>query len=128
MFFISSKKLFSFSNLFRNLNSHWSLVSGPFVFDNFVYWKRLGSKEERKLPFLRLFDNPLSKCLTFKIIACNDCSGLFTKIIKGSGTTFCCTFSAWFFYKKFFIWYSTNGQRFNVINFFLLKISNKMFY
>ena len=58
-----------FLNLFCNTNSDCSLVPGPF-FDKFVYWKRLGSKEKRNLPFLRLFDNHLSKNLTFKIISC----------------------------------------------------------
>ena len=32
--------------------------------------KLLGSKEKMKLPFLRLFDNHLSKYLAFKIISC----------------------------------------------------------
>ena len=60
-----------------------------------------------KLPFLKLFDNPISKYFTFKIVlyiekifACNDCFGLFTKIKKRSGTSFSCTFSASFFYKN----------------------------
>ena len=35
-----------------------------------------------------------------KNFACNDCFGLFTKIKKGSGTSFWCTFSAWFFPKN----------------------------
>ena len=44
-----------------------------------------------------LFRNIL---LLKKFLACNGCFGLFTKIIKRSGTSFCCTFSAWFFYKN----------------------------
>ena len=53
------------------------------------------------LSFLRLFDNPLSKYIVLKqFLACNDCFWLFTKIIKRSGTSFCCTFSAWFFCKN----------------------------
>ena len=32
--------------------------------------------------------------------ACNGCFGLFTKIKKGSGTSFWCTFSVWFFHKN----------------------------
>ena len=35
-----------------------------------------------------------------EFLACNGCFALFTKIIKRSGTRFCCTFSAWFFYKN----------------------------
>ena len=33
--------------------------------------------------------------------ACNVCFGLFSKIKKGSGTNFWCTFFAWFFHKNF---------------------------
>ena len=35
-----------------------------------------------------------------KVLASNGCFGLFTKIKKGSGTSFWCTFSAWFFHKN----------------------------
>ena len=35
-----------------------------------------------------------------EFLACNGCFGLFTKIKKGSGTSFWCTFSAWFFHKN----------------------------
>ena len=38
-----------------------------------------------------------------EFLACNDCFGLFTKIKKGSGTSFCYTFSTWFFHKN--VWY-----------------------
>ena len=41
----------------------------PFVFDNFVHLKGLGSKEKIKLTFQRLFDNPFSKYLTFFLSA-----------------------------------------------------------
>ena len=41
----------------------------PFVFNNFVHSKRLGSKEKIKLNFLRLFGNPFSKYLIFKRIS-----------------------------------------------------------
>ena len=34
-----------------------------------------------------------------EFLACNGCFGLSTKIKKGSGTRFRCTFSAWFFHK-----------------------------
>ena len=33
-------------------------------------------------------------------LACNGCFGLFSKTKKGSGTSFWCTFSAWFFHKN----------------------------
>ena len=54
-----------------------------------------------KLSFLSfliiLFQNIL---LLKKFLACDGCFGLFTKIIKRSGTSFCCIFSAWFFHKN----------------------------
>ena len=53
------------TNKFCKLNGDQSLVPGPF-FDNFIYWKGLGSKEKMKLPFLRIFDNPVSKYLILK--------------------------------------------------------------
>ena len=43
-------------------------------------------KEKIKLTLLRLFDNPLSNYLIFKIIYCIQCSfGLFTNIKRGLG-------------------------------------------
>ena len=58
-------------------------------------------KEKIKLTFLRLLENPLLKYLIFKkIFACYECFGLFIKIKKEYGTSFWCTFSAWFFKKK----------------------------
>ena len=47
-------------------------------------------QKEKKLTFLEPLDNPLSKK---ELLACNSCSGLFTKIKKGSGTSFWRTFS-----------------------------------
>ena len=44
-----------------------------------------------------LFQNIL---LLKQFLACNDSFGLFTKIVKRSGTSFCCTFCAWFFCKN----------------------------
>ena len=41
-----------------------------------------------KLTFLMLFDHPLLKYF----FVCNGCFGLFTKIKRGSGTSFWCTF------------------------------------
>ena len=35
-----------------------------------------------------------------EFLACNGCFGLFSKIIKGSGTSFWCAFSAWFSHKN----------------------------
>ena len=79
-----------------------------------------------KLPFLRFFDNPLSKYLTFKIISCNGCFGLCIKIIERPGTSFICTFSAWFFYKNIPYLILHLWTRFQYHTFFLLKISNKI--
>ena len=46
---------------------------------------------------------PFQKILLLKeFLACNDCFGLFTKIKRGSGNSFWCTFSAWFFHKNVF--------------------------
>ena len=44
---------------------------------------------------------PFQNTLFFKEFACNSCSGLFTKIKKGSGTSVWCPFSAWLFHKNF---------------------------
>ena len=72
-----------------------------------------------KLPFLRFIDNRLSKYLTFKIfLACNGCFGLFTKIIKRSGTSFCYTLSALFFYKNILYWYLHLWTKFQCHTFF----------
>ena len=35
-----------------------------------------------------------------EFLACNGCFGLFSKIKKGSGASFWCIFSAWFFHKN----------------------------
>ena len=47
--------------------------------------------------FIILFQNIL---FLREFLACNGCFGLFTKIKKGSGTSFWCTFSVWFFHKN----------------------------
>ena len=44
-----------------------------------------------------LFQNIL---LLKEFLVCNGCFGLFTKTKNGSGTSFWCTFSAWFFHKN----------------------------
>ena len=44
---------------------------------------------------------PFQNILFLKeFLACKGCFGLFTKIKKGFGTSFWCTFSAWFFHKN----------------------------
>ena len=64
-----------------------------------------------------------------EFLACNGFFGLFTKVKKGSGNSLWYThFLHDFPIKMFLIWYSINGQSFNVIPFFILKISNKMFF
>ena len=84
--------------MFCNLNSDWSLLPGPFCFRQFCLLK--GTKFERKNNFLIiLFQNIL---LLKEFFACNGCFRLITKITKKSGTSFCFTFSAWFFYKNVF--------------------------
>ena len=70
-------------NLFRNLKRDWSLVSSPFYFKS-----------------LKVFDNPHLKYLILKITCMQFFLGLFTKIKKGSGASFWCIFSAWFFYNN----------------------------
>ena len=59
-------------------------------------------------------------------IACIGCFGLSTKINKRFGTTFRCTFSAYFFNKDV-PYLILNWLHFNVRPIFLLKISNNMF-
>ena len=74
-----------------------------FVSDHFVYWKGLGSAEKMKLLFLRLFDNPPWKYLTFKTIYwIQRLFWVFYQNYKEVWTSFCYTFSAWFFYKNVF--------------------------
>ena len=63
----------------------------------------LGSKEKLKLTFLMLFDNPLSKYLSFKRNSCiQNLFWIFSRIKKVYGDSFWCTFSAWFFDKNVF--------------------------
>ena len=77
-----------FLSLFCSLKSKWSLVPGPFCFLYLCPLKRAGFGRKSKVDFLKGFcDNPLSKYLTIK---------------RGSGTSFWCTFSAWFFHKNVF--------------------------
>ena len=81
-----------------------------------------------KLSFLKLFDNSLSKYLICKrILACNDCFGLFNKIKMGSGINFWCIFSAWFFHTN--VPYLILYQFYQVsLPYLLYRISNKMCY
>ena len=54
-------------------------------------WK-MSFISSKKLGDIHLFVNfPLN------FLGCNGCFGLFTKIIKKSGASFCCPFSNWFF-------------------------------
>ena len=62
-----------------------------------------------------------------EFLTCIGCFGLFIKMNRGSGTTFWCTFSAYFFLKNFLILSSINWPSFNIRPFFLLKISNNEF-
>ena len=61
-----------------------------------------------------------------EFLACSGCFGLFTKIIKRYGTSFCCTFSAWFFFKNVLYLILHLWTKFQCHTFFLLKIWNKM--
>ena len=74
-----------------------------------------------------LFQNIL---LLKEFLVCNGCFGLFTKIIKKSGTCFFGIFSAWFFYKNvlYLIYTSSIDKVSKSYLFFLFKISNKMCY
>ena len=63
-----------------------------------------------------------------EFLACNGCFGLFTKIKNGSGTSFWCTFSAWFFHKKGPCLILLSMDKVSMPYLFLLKISNKMCY
>ena len=50
------------------------------------------------------------------------------KLKGGLGLAFGSQFLHYFSIKMFFIWYSYNGQNFNVTPYFVLKISSKMCY
>ena len=81
-----------------------------------------------KLTFLRLFDNPLSKYLIKRIFCMQQLFlGYLPKLKRGLGIASIAHFLYDFPIKMFRI-YSLNGQSFNVISFFLLKIPNKMCY
>ena len=88
-------------NLFCNLKSDWSLVPGQFCFWYLFPLKGTGFKRKKKVNFIKVFGNPLSKYLIFKIIS--RIQWLFWvvyQIKKGPGTSFWCTFPAWFFHKN----------------------------
>ena len=104
-----------FLNLFRNLKSDWSQVPGSFCFLIFCPLRGTGFKRKNKGNFLRRFDNAL---FLKEFLTCNGCFRLFTKIKEGSGTSFLCTFSAWFFIKMFLIQYSIIWTKFHCHNFF----------
>ena len=50
-----------------------------------------------------------------EFVSCNGCFGLFTKTKKGSGTSFRCTFCAWFFHKN--VHKGLSIQKFSVSHF-----------
>ena len=54
--------------------------------------------------------------------------GCLTKQKRGLGLAFDAHFLHGFSIKVFLIYYSINGQSFNAIPLFLLKISNQMYY
>ena len=58
-------------------------------------------------------------------LACNGCFGLFTKIIMRSGNSFCCTFSAWFFYKNVLYLILHLLTRFHCHTFFFSRYQTK---
>ena len=73
--------------------------------------KETGFERKNEITFLRLFDNPLSKYFTFKIISCMQ--WLFWVIYqnyRGLGLAFAAHFLHDFSIKMFFIWYSIYGQ------------------
>ena len=65
---ITNKEIFL--NFFRNLKSNWALAPGPFCFWLLCSLKGTGFERKNKVDFLRVFDNPLWKHLTFKRISC----------------------------------------------------------
>ena len=73
-------------------------------------------QKEKKLTFLEPLDNPLSKK---ELLACNSCSGLFTKIKKGSGTSFWRTFSVQFFHVSYLILYQLTKFQWHIFFSFL---------
>ena len=70
-----------------------------------------------------LFQNIL---LLKDFLACNGCFGLFTKIIKRSGTSFCCIFSAWFFHKNVLYLMLHLWTKYQCHTFFLLTITQAL--
>ena len=109
MFFISSKKLFSFSRYSNFCNFFPYFPHCRFKRTNgsgiYWFWKKKYSKLFQGF-LIVLFQNFL---FLKEFIACNGYFGLFTKIKKGSGNSICCTFSAWFFHKNvtyliFYLW------------------------
>ena len=83
-------------------------------------------KKKINLTFLRLFNNPLSKYLIFRIISCMKC--LFWVIYQNWKWDWDSRLVHIFSIKILLIKFSINWQSSNVRPFFLLKISNKMCY
>ena len=85
-----------FLNLFCNLKSNLSLVSGPFCL-----LKGTGLESKNNVNFLRSFENRPSKYLNLKeLLACNSCFGFLIKNENWSRFSFWCTFSALCYYKN----------------------------
>ena len=79
-----------------------SLVpASPFVCQNFVHQMELGLKKKQSLLFSGFLIIFYQNILFLKLLlAFNGCCGLFTDIKNGSGTSFWCTLSTWFFLKN----------------------------
>ena len=82
----------NFCNFFSSFRHFWKLRP----------LKEIWFKTKNKVNFFQGFLIILFTNIWFlkEFIACNGCFGLFSKIKKGSGAGFWCTFSTWFFHKN----------------------------
>ena len=121
-----------FLNLFRNLKNDWPLVSDPFCFKQFCPLKWTEFERKIKLTFLRFFDNPLSKYFIFRLSCTQWLFWVIYQIEKGLYDWLLvhifCKFFPWKYslFNTLLLFNTLSGQSFDVITFFLLKISNKM--
>ena len=126
-----------------NTSSNLVRLMSEIFWTYFVTWRVIGQKFKCLLCFIilsfkrewacplkgtgiqrkKLFQNIL---FLTEFIACNGCFGLFTKIRKGPGASFMCTFSAWFFHKNVPCLILYQLAKFKLH--FFLKISNKTCY
>ena len=94
------------SNLVRwfvtNKEVFMNLFPGPSWFWKLCPFKRTRFERKSKVNFFEIFlIIPFQNILfSNRFFACNGCLRLFTKIEKGSGTSFWCKFSTWFFHKN----------------------------